>query len=236
MGFTYQRTLKRHELRLLQPIILSHNFLSFRSLVVPRTGAPPYTAVSYTWGDEPPSQTIQLDGQSFSVRLNLWSCLHYISSHARNAGVEYLWADAICINQNDTDERSAQVSLMDQTYANASFVSVWLGLPTLPEHLWDQIPQHEPIRTLDSDGIDFHDSMADLANRPYWSRFWVIQEFLLGKDAMLYCSNTGMNWLDFKTILCMEVGIDETRSMDQLNDRVGGKCLQSFAIGYGTPC
>ena len=42
--------------------------------------------------------------------------------------VQYLWVDAICINQNDTAERAIQVPLMGSIYADANSVLVWLGL------------------------------------------------------------------------------------------------------------
>lgn len=37
--------------------------------------APPYTALSYTWGPELPTQPILLNGQTFLVRQNLWEFL-----------------------------------------------------------------------------------------------------------------------------------------------------------------
>lgn len=42
-------------------------------------------------------------------------------------GSGLVWIDALCINQTDIDERSAQVRLMPQIYSNASCVIVWLG-------------------------------------------------------------------------------------------------------------
>jgi hypothetical protein len=39
------------------------------------------------------------------------------------------WIDAICINQDDVDEKSEQVPRMGQLYSSASQVWVWLGLP-----------------------------------------------------------------------------------------------------------
>jgi hypothetical protein len=38
-----------------------------------------------------------------------------------------LWTDAICINQQDLDERGHQVQLMGSIYRNAHMVIVWLG-------------------------------------------------------------------------------------------------------------
>jgi Heterokaryon incompatibility protein (HET) len=37
------------------------------------------------------------------------------------------WIDAICINQNDIEERNAQVKRMRDIYTQLSYVLVWLG-------------------------------------------------------------------------------------------------------------
>ncbi|PMD15827.1 hypothetical protein NA56DRAFT_556830, partial [Hyaloscypha hepaticicola] len=140
-----------------------------------------YTAISYTWGNEEATEVIYLDNRPFHVRPNLWSCLYYMARAVENAAWDYVWADAICIDQTNDAERSSQVRLMDQTYRDAVCVSVWLGLITLPEYIGSYLPTQVPIRTLESDGFDLQDSIVELSNRPYWSRVWVIQEFLLGQ-------------------------------------------------------
>jgi Heterokaryon incompatibility protein (HET) len=38
-----------------------------------------------------------------------------------------MWADAICINQEDISERNAQVRLMGDIYSNASKVATYVG-------------------------------------------------------------------------------------------------------------
>jgi hypothetical protein len=43
-----------------------------------------------------------------------------------------LWADALCINQQDPVERTVQVQLMRQIYESAQRVILWLG-PSTPE-------------------------------------------------------------------------------------------------------
>jgi hypothetical protein len=44
--------------------------------------------------------------------------------------VEFLWADAVCINQKDNEERGFQVRQMPSVYANAVRVLVWIDLPS----------------------------------------------------------------------------------------------------------
>ncbi|MCJ1310938.1 hypothetical protein MMC25_004606 [Agyrium rufum] len=204
----YDSGLASNGLRLLQPVSFCDRRLDFRLLRVQRGSKDPYTAVSCIWGDEEASEVIYIDKRPFRVRSNLWSCLYYLSQAARNAEWTYLWVDAICINQTDDAERSSQVRLMDQTYRDAVCVSVWLGLVPWPDHLPEIPAQMLPIKTLETSGFDFADLIIDLANRPYWSRVWVIQEFLLGRQVEIYCSDNRINWQDFQEMLSREAGIE----------------------------
>lgn len=54
---------------------------------------------------------------------NLYDAL--VELRLRNAG-DY-WIDAVCMNQLDTHERTAQVAIMGQIYQAANSVTVWLG-------------------------------------------------------------------------------------------------------------
>lgn len=202
MEFTYDQSIPSSRLRLLQPRAIYRTELSFNLITVQRSTAPHYTAVSYTWGTELPSETIQLNGRKFYVRPNLWSCLHYIGQAARHEPWNYLWVDAICINQGDTKERNEQVKLMDQTYSNAASVSVWLGLTPVPEGVViSEWAEKSSIKTLEVDGLFWGDYMHDLANREYWGRYWIIQEFLLAKHLRIYCSDMAMDWQAFKDLV-----------------------------------
>lgn len=217
MDFTYSN-LASNELRLLSPLPGANNGnLRFKVSHVRRDRAPQYTAVSYTWGDGQPTEVIYLNGQAFHIRLNLWSCLHYLSLYARNGIWKYMWVDAICINQANDSERNAQVRLMDKTYTDAVSVSVWLGLIPVPEPYQYRTFEFEPIKTIDSDGFDWFDSIDDLANRPYWSRFWVIQEFLLGRHVQLFCSGNMIDWQAFQDILCHKADINPYTNVDDVD-------------------
>ncbi|KAM0175690.1 hypothetical protein ACHAPF_005285 [Botrytis cinerea] len=83
-----------------------------------------YEALSYAWGDLPANKTIKIDKTDYYVRDNLFAALEALHLRSRR---RYLWVDAVCINQEDFDERNAQVALMSQIYAQADEVVVWLG-------------------------------------------------------------------------------------------------------------
>jgi hypothetical protein len=94
---------------------------------------PQYKALSYTWGSPVyakkkcpvvSTSTIVCNDQTFPIGLNLMDALEQL----RVSGYEgYIWIDAICINQQDVDERHTQVFLMGDIYASASEVIIWLG-------------------------------------------------------------------------------------------------------------
>jgi hypothetical protein len=83
-----------------------------------------YEAVSYTWGTDAHISPITIDGKGYSVTTSLAVALRNLRdpSVSRN-----LWIDAICINQSNIVEKSAQVVLMRQIYAGARSVLIWLG-------------------------------------------------------------------------------------------------------------
>jgi hypothetical protein len=55
------------------------------------------------------------------------NCLAILQHFREATERRTLWIDAICINQDDIDERGAQVALMDVVYTRAAKVLVWLG-------------------------------------------------------------------------------------------------------------
>lgn len=85
---------------------------------------PKYDALSYVWGDPSVRFDILINGYPFTVGRNLYYALKYL----RSEEIEIvLWADAICINQNDTDEKNTQVPMMADIYRTAHNVRCWVG-------------------------------------------------------------------------------------------------------------
>ncbi|KAI8626542.1 heterokaryon incompatibility protein-domain-containing protein [Xylariaceae sp. FL1651] len=83
-----------------------------------------YVALSYVWGEESITSTVRVNGELVQVRINLGQAL----SSIRESDPEiYLWADALCINQQDDKEKSNLVQHMGEIFANAQRVYAWLG-------------------------------------------------------------------------------------------------------------
>lgn len=87
-----------------------------------------YEALSYVWGSEmsPINLKILLDTHycSLPVTQNLYNALQHLRYEHKP---RLLWVDAICINQEDLQERNTQVAMMADIYGRATRVLIWLG-------------------------------------------------------------------------------------------------------------
>lgn len=89
-----------------------------------------YEPLSYMWGSPPSNGNHQIfiSTRTGYGSLQLTASLYAALKRLRYANRERrLWADQICINQKDLDERSQQVQFMNMIYKHASHVLVWLG-------------------------------------------------------------------------------------------------------------
>lgn len=110
--------------------------------------APPYHAISYTWGDAESNTIILMNDLPLRVRTNcefvLKQAYWYKRSHSylyrkrkspwyeQNRATwysksRYLWLDAICIDQMNLEEKSQQVAMMGSIYKEASHVLACIG-------------------------------------------------------------------------------------------------------------
>jgi hypothetical protein len=83
-----------------------------------------FIALSYCWGDGALSHEIQINGGSMRITESLATALASLQSEDQDL---VLWADAICINQDDSIEKTSQVQLMRDIYRTAHQVTIWLG-------------------------------------------------------------------------------------------------------------
>ncbi|KAK2768178.1 hypothetical protein FQN54_000030 [Arachnomyces sp. PD_36] len=146
----------------------------------------------------------------------------------------WIWIDALCINQEDVDERSSQVGMMDIIFQRAIYTTVWLGnenhhveaaaqtIKTLAavEHnkflYSDIIPFSSQDRGVyELAGIpyislDDWKSLAALLLRRWFRRSWVIQEVILSQDLIMFCGG--------HEILFRELAL--VASLIQVRDRI----------------
>lgn len=152
---------------------------------------------------------------------------------------QHLWIDALCINQQDFDEKNHQIPLMTQVYSKAAKVVVWLG-PQADgsQRAIDLFTAAEAAQK--NGGVDAltwistniqDESLlyftAGFFLRPWFRRTWIIQEYVAsGKSYPRFlCGETslgarGLEWISkyLKAFLRPEdnAGIEKLRLFEDI--------------------
>ncbi|KAN0092380.1 HET domain containing protein [Hyaloscypha variabilis] len=196
---------------------------------------PPYEPLSYTWGDLAAEKIpILCNGKRLDIFPNLYAALKALRpfelppwerSYGVNQESRLVWADAICINQADLNERKEQVLIMEKIYRQGIETLIWLGSSD-----YDAMKGFELLKTLvkvktlqeeNSDernyvdlgmkGIqeyglpnflssDFH-RLSSFLRRPWFTRVWIIQELAVAPQATIHCGHLRMPWTEFVTAI-----------------------------------
>ncbi|KAK4458237.1 heterokaryon incompatibility protein 6, OR allele [Cladorrhinum samala] len=166
----------------------------------------PWTALSYVWG--PPSTqgrgTIILD-ETYPVPIgaSLDSALRDLRDATR---VRRVWADALCIDQQNVAERNRQVTMMGRIYSTANHTVIHLGeltdeartvLSSVPRQYLYFLGVGQP-RAADEEAV-VELAKRDLLSRTWFRRVWIYQELILSKDPWVQCGGVRVRWTD----LCM---------------------------------
>ncbi|KAI1411961.1 HET-domain-containing protein [Hypoxylon sp. FL1857] len=165
---------------------------------------PDYFAISYCWGDDTHQTPIEIDGESIYVTKNLAAALRQLGFGPGTM----IWADALCINQDDVNEKAHQIRSMGLIYSKAQATVVWLGEEErdtqhacallkgicLEDQDQDQLNYissdkfktalkntHYPIRSLRG--------LYEILTRPYWERVWIIQEIAKAETVWVRCGS-----------------------------------------------
>lgn len=106
---------------------------------------------------------------------------------------KYYWIDAICIDQEDVLERGHQVDMMSSIYSKATTVFAWLG--PVSKNLEAAVKCEGDIaRWWQMPPSDMRRAIQDLAQREYWTRMWIVQEFILPRRVILLVGHIKMTW------------------------------------------
>ncbi|KAF6812741.1 het domain-containing protein [Colletotrichum musicola] len=169
-----------------------------------------YEAISYVWGNSSRSRVILCGGAKILITENLHEAL---SRLRLTQTPRRLWVDQICIDQDNPEEKSKQIPLMDLIYRNAAHVLVWLGcdLEGVASAAFRLVAD---VAAIFSDGgrrakfnREYSDNLSSrlelneswsplraLAGLPWFSRVWVVQEIGANAPATLFWGDAFIEW------------------------------------------
>ncbi|KAI1130243.1 heterokaryon incompatibility protein-domain-containing protein [Nemania abortiva] len=161
-----------------------------------------FQALSYTWGEPNFTERLIVDNTTFlRITPNLRDALRRFR---KPFSPRRLWVDAVCINQQDEEEKRRQIPFMDVIYRGASAVLVWLGnyptqaaclasIKAYPRLLGkERTPGSRVGRQEHSELLM---SISSLVQLPWFSRRWIVQEAVLNPDVLLCCCDEELSWV-----------------------------------------
>ncbi|KAF4785924.1 heterokaryon incompatibility [Colletotrichum scovillei] len=179
-----------------------------------------YVALSYVWGDQKDPQPVYVNGHEVFIGRNLSEALRHLRRRDRPIR---LWADALCINQNDIAERNHQVHQMRNIYSSAMETVIYLGeddgsnttssawnfLERQSEWALDEDGNEDTQlpSTLEEDLIYFRGDVADVElsvlKKAWFLRVWVLQEVVVSKKVSIQCGRRRVPWNDFCKLILL---------------------------------
>jgi hypothetical protein len=174
-----------------------------------------YLALSYCWGPPDFDYEITCNGYAIAVTRNLSLALLSFRNSIRRLPI---WVDQVCINQSDLDERASQVMIMRSIYSKCTICMCHIGeKDEAMEIAMSYIPYRlrkmgrEPLDKVygNYDGIFLDNAVFDfagmqallqLAQRPYFTRTWIIQEMAVSNINIVACDTLSFFWDDFQIV------------------------------------
>ncbi|RYP12250.1 hypothetical protein DL765_007435 [Monosporascus sp. GIB2] len=192
-------------LRILSSITGSSNDWSYELVHACLSSAPPFEAISYTWGSPETTHQILIDGLPFIVSEKVYRLLTAVGSLTRTG---YVWIDSICINQTDAVEKSSQIMLMREVYSRASVVIAWLGeadesLAAAAREMVEEFA--EQFKSGTGNAVEYYiryahspddrlPALQAFLNNPWFTRMWVIQEVAMSRELHVVYGREKMAW------------------------------------------
>ncbi|KAI0856471.1 hypothetical protein F4860DRAFT_518768 [Xylaria cubensis] len=153
-----------------------------------------FQALSYVWGHAVKPFILETNQGNIGLTAPLYFGLQRL--RLRSTSV-FVWADAICIDQGNSDEKSHQIRLMPEIYKSADQVFVWLGdkaensdraMKCLQE--MSRLPAPRSVSVSEEEW----DSINRFFGRPWFRRVWIIQELVLARKVTIFCGEQEAQW------------------------------------------
>jgi hypothetical protein len=171
-----------------------------------------YEAVSYCWGGGPASSIMIIEHTTqhpLQIKSNLEHALRQFRTQIPPHSSQLFWIDALCIDQKNKVEKSAQIKKMSLIYNRASNVKVWLGKSYEDSDTAISFIQKflklDDFDRLISDPVTPSDWLAfmNLLRRPWFNRRWIVQEIALARRATVYCGACTVPWQSFANAVAL---------------------------------
>ena len=161
-----------------------------------------YAALCYCWGGDQPYKTIISNLDSYTKELASTVFPKTLSDAiqvCRRVGLRYIWIDALCIVQDDPNDKAREISQMGRIYKDATLTIMAASAKSVYEGFLDDTKIDAPGAKLpfhiDKDSFGAVFVRSNYASRSYFldeepifNRAWTLQEMLLSSRIIMFDS------------------------------------------------
>lgn len=223
------------------------------------TSSGSYEAISYAWGNSVMNHWILVDGFQLRITRNLFHALRQTRDLRKP---RRLWADSICIWQENKEEKGQQVSLMRRIFETSHCTLICLSIDCANE---EEIRTANDVAALvgevdsmiqqvfDNDAFSWegdsfprmkendrlvHDARWNawdkMLSLPWFSRGWVVQEAASGPEAFVLWAKTEIKW---SRILRVSYWLDmRVKQWDQSRRRIPSLHAEQYKLRRPEEC
>ena len=180
---------------------------------------PEYRTLSYVWGEDTRCKPLLVDGKLMYITVSLDIALRHLMLF-QDLLKQHIWIDAVCINQEDNEEKAWQVRMMKDIYMNAKSSIGWLGLADEVSRLaletawecnlymefvkkfgnWEMwnnaLPRigEDIIFAPPSGNLRRNNAIRLFLDRQFFARTWIHQEVMVARHIDLVCGTDVCDW------------------------------------------
>lgn len=175
---------------------------------------PNYEVLSYVWGNPKSTEEMTVVDIPFQATRNLADFLRCLRLPDRDRPV---WADAICIDQANADEKAHQIGLMTDIYRYAKDAHVWFG------------PFNSDAWFLDIAGDKKYVLAVELEARGLWPKY----ERITTGDLKYFLPENGFRPIDAKELRKFEEECEAdifSKTLATLDEMAKGNHLYTYPV------
>lgn len=164
-----------------------------------------YTALSYSWGRPELLDVLICNGQTRPISRSNAAALKALRHPTQPI---HLWIDAVCINQEDVQEKSRQVAEMLLIYKKAQSVTAWLGEVDDADLLALACIRNPAVLSALTSGFRerchgascldqlraMYKALLCFYEKPWLRRTWIRQEIFGARQLVMQCGMHQISW------------------------------------------
>lgn len=146
--------------------------------------------------------TIEINEKCLVIPAELGIALQHLRLEHRR---RLIWVDTICVDESNIEERNDPLRHLETNHTSVRSLLVWLGESSdSSKEFFKLMRRYEGAVSEDEEReiepkalVNFHETLKDLMNHPWWIEIWGLKAFAFVSHCTLICGSDQISWSTF---------------------------------------